>query len=285
MNYKNMLLVTSLFVSSSLLAKTIFTVRSPESQKDTRLVFEHDLLSKILEVTKDTYGEYSIKMAHSMNHQRMRVSTTFDVHPNLFFTDSWSTRTPKNMTPIPIPIQRGIVGHRLMLINRTNRKEFSKITSYDEIKDKLILQGEGWQDVALLKENQLKVITGNSYNGLFSMIQNKRADIFLRGVHEIYKELNLFSKNNPDLSILKSALLYYPFPRVFYTDSKNKKAIERVTYGLKAIMKNGTFIKVWNRHYGEDLKKVKNIKYHIKLNNPFLPEKFDPSKYYWINVK
>ena len=104
------------------------------------------------------------------------------------------------------------------------------MTTLTELKQFSIGQGLGWLDTQILRHNGFKVIEGTSYEGLFKMVARSRVDLFGRGANEILSE---YQARANDLQLIAdtSIILYYPFPRFFFTSKKNLKAIQRVRAG------------------------------------------------------
>ncbi|RBH45945.1 hypothetical protein C3F00_037375, partial [Pseudomonas sp. MWU13-2860] len=91
--------------------------------------------------------------------------------------------------PVRIPIDRGLLGYRVLLIRAARQPEFAKVTTLAELRRFSIIQGEGWGDIAVLRRAGLKVETDSSYDGLFRMLDRGLGDAFSRGVTEVEREI------------------------------------------------------------------------------------------------
>ena len=71
---------------------------------------------------------------------------------------------------ILIPLDKGLIGYRVFLINKDRQPEFSAITTLEELKHLKVGQGLSWADVEVWRANGFDVIEGSNYNGLFHMV-------------------------------------------------------------------------------------------------------------------
>ncbi len=168
--------------------------------------------------------------------------------------------------PIRIPLLKGLLGARVCLVSR-GEENISKLES------KVIVQGHDWPDTDILKKNGWKVETATHYRSLFEMVRKKRADCFLRSVTEVQKELK--DPLSEGLSLEKNHLIYYPAPMYFFVGKHNIFLSQLIENGLNQMMANGTFDKIFLKHYGEGLNdtllNIKNRKI-VRLSNPYLPK-------------
>ena len=120
--------------------------------------------------------------------------------------------------------------------------------------------------------NHFKIVTGPEYEGLFDMLIAERFDYFSRGISEAPREYEERKTRLPDLHIEQSILLYYPWPKYFFTSKKTPKLAERIERGLKMMIKDGSFDRHFNKYYKEDIERV-NLKSRklFKISNPLLP--------------
>ena len=48
-------------------------------------------------------------------------------------------------------------------------------------------------------------------------------------------------------------VIYYPFPRFFYTNADNSDALDRIQRGLLRSYENGSLQKLWHKHYDQSI--------------------------------
>jgi ABC-type amino acid transport substrate-binding protein len=116
------------------------------------------------------------------------------------------------------------------------------------------------------------VVTGNDYERLFAMLMEGRFDFFSRGINEAPAELEARKAKYPDMMLEENLLLYYPWPKFFYVNKKDKKLADRIEKGLKMMIQDGSFEALFRKFNQKHIDSV-NLKHRrlIKLENPLLP--------------
>lgn len=247
------------------------TYQTKQSKDDKRFEYDNELLKMALEKTKEKYGDYNlVPLKITANHKRIEELALNGEIENLFYKFSASNDRLTKYGYIPFPIDLGIVGYRVAFISKTNEEKIKNINTLEELKKQSVIQGLGWLDVEILKSNGFEVMEGSNYSGLFKMIARNRGDLFLRGANELYNEWDS-NKHIKNLTYDTSIIVYYPLPRFYFTNKKNKNAIERIREGLIISYNDGSLIKLWEKHYKQsiDFTNLKKRKI-FKLENPFL---------------
>lgn len=190
---------------------------------------------------------------------------------------------------IYIPIDRGLTGWRIFLINKNKKAEFAKIKTIRDLKSKIAGQGIGWSDIKIIENAGIKVVTAPKIESLVTMVEKGRFDFFPLGVNEAYGFLSEFGRKKSDVIVEENIILKYQFARLFYVKKGNKKLHDDIEKGLENAFKDGTFQSFINEHpfFKEGIEKA-NLKNRvkIKISNPFLTEKFkkiDSKWWYKIN--
>ncbi|MEH6343969.1 MAG: amino acid ABC transporter substrate-binding protein [Bermanella sp.] len=243
---------------------------APESKNDTRFDYATELLKKALEKTETSDGQFKMKPSGKMN-----VGRAFQfLEEGKIVNVGWSTPTKereKRFIPILIPINKGLLGYRIFLINKQDRKKFAAINTLEELKELKVGQGHVWNDVKVFKANDFKVVTGPDYEGLFEMLSAERFDYFSRGINEAPKEHEERKGKLPSLFIEESILLYYPWPKYFFTSKKTPKLAARIERGLRMMIQDGSFDKHFMKYHQRDIERVnlQNRKL-FRIHNPLL---------------
>lgn len=288
MKTTHILLILGLFLSYSYASLDI-SYTTPRGGMDKRYEYNIELLKASLEVTKAEFGEYSISPSEFKDISRKRQ---VDLVENGKIDVTWepaNSELQDKLNSIKIPIFKGLLGYRLFFINENEIDSFLKINTLDELKSKTMCTGLGWGVTKLYEEEGFKLIVSPAYEGLFEMIEKGRADYFSRGVNEIFTEYKTYSPKYPKLHIESHLALYHPLPFYTYT-TKSKKGdliAKRVEIGVKKLIENGEFDKLFNQYYGDLVKKADISKRKVfRIKNPFLPDDvpFD-KKEYWIELK
>jgi Bacterial extracellular solute-binding proteins, family 3 len=180
-----------------------------------------------------------------------------------------SREREENYLPIRIPIDRGLIGWRLLIIHRDHKENYLAI-SEKELKAKLAVQGNDWPDYVILKENHLRVFSASNFDAMFKMVESKRVDYFSRSVTEIWPELEQ-KKQMPLVAAPKWAL-YYPTALYYFVNKENKKLAKAIEQGLLRAIEDGSMKRLFLHHHGRALE-LANLKSRtvIQLTNPILP--------------
>ena len=277
MNFKPLTILISIFLlifSSFSYAQykvLKITYHTQQSKDDKRFEYDISLLKLALEKTKKTHGDYLlVPLKMKVNYKRISNLDKLTNIENLVYKHSVTQERLEKHGYIHFPVDLGIVGYRIAFLSKEIKEKVKSINTLEELKNFSMLQGLGWLDVKILRQNGFKVIEGSSYSGLFGMVARNRADLFLRGANEIYNEWQT-NKKIEKLTYDESFVIYYPLPRFFFTAKKNKKAINRISEGLKIAYKDGSLIKLWENHYKKSIEMTTLHKRKVfKLENPFI---------------
>lgn len=257
-------------------AEELTVIYSPShvSKDDTRFNYAISLLTYVLNKTIATHGPFKIKPAKGMNVGRaIEFLKKHDENTvNVIWTTS-SKERENSLLPIRIPIRKGLLGYRIFLIKKEDQKIFSNIQTVEQLKQLTVGQGHIWNDVIVFKENDFSIVTGPNYEGLFRMLLKGRFDYFSRGVNEAPSEYESRKEMHPNLAIEDSILLYYPWPKYFFTSKKNIKLAQRIEQGLNMMIEDGSFDALFLKYHKEDIERV-NLKDRklFRINNPLLPK-------------
>ncbi|MEJ1935818.1 hypothetical protein WDZ92_36960, partial [Nostoc sp. NIES-2111] len=100
----------------------------------------------------------------------------------------WSMTTVQRersgLRVIRFPIDRGLLGWRLLLVTNANLKRWRRVASLDDVRQYVAGQGHDWPDVQILKANGLPVVTTHNYDALFRMLKVGRFDYLPRSILE-----------------------------------------------------------------------------------------------------
>lgn len=183
-----------------------------------------------------------------------------------------SLERQKSFRAIPIPLFKGLMGYRALVIRKSDEAKFAKIKTKEALLALVAGQGMHWPDTEILRANQFKVTEALGTKYLYKMLQAKRFDFFPRGINEVDLEIDLINTHN--LMIEPHLILHYPADSYFFVDKENTELAQRLEKGFDIIHKNGTFDKLFLNteqvKYALKILKQPN-KIVIELNNPLLP--------------
>ena len=249
---------------------TIFTLRAPENEKDKRKEYDNALLKLALEKTRNTWGDYRLLMSPQMTLKRAFSGIERGKFVNPMFKTSASNELCEKYGYVNFPVDLGIVGYRVSFTSQEVNKRTKNVRTLEELIKFTIGQGAGWEDIKILRQAGFTVIEAPRYKLLFSMTARHRFDLFSRGINEIKAEYEA-NKDIPGLMIEEHLALYYPLPRFYFTNKKNKDAIKRVRQGLEKAYADGSLLKLWKKYYRESID-FSNIKERrlFRIENPII---------------
>lgn len=282
-------IILFLLLSINIYCTTVVKVIKPESEKDVRQLYYEKMLKLALEKTKSKYGDYKIERV-DIGYQGRSANLLAEGSPMLDVIWTMTDRDrEKTMLPVRIPLLKGLMGYRLLIINKKNAGKFKNIKNIEELKKLTAVQGHDWPDTDILIANGFKVEKATIYEGMFKMIFLGRVDYFPRGLNEPFDEI----KNRPKLNLMveSSIMLKYFAPFFFFVNVKRADLRDRIEEGLNIAIDDGSFDKLFygDKSNKEMLDKVNFNKMKIfELENPYLtPEtqKLQNNKKYIFQIK
>jgi len=244
----------------------------PESKDDRRSEYFINLLKLSLMKTENTDGSFRLEPIVERIPQGRAIEFLKDnKHINILWTMT-SKERENELLPIRIPLLKGMLGHRVFIINAKDAPKFAAIKTIDELKQFKAGQGDDWPDRKILEANGIEVVTSDSYDELFSMLHQRKFDYLPRGINEAWDEVLIHQNKN--LVVEETILIHYPAPIYFFLNKRDTKLADRIERGLNIALKDGSFDELFNAGPA-------NIKRFRKLNilerkvlnlpNPLLP--------------
>lgn len=276
-------LLFSILLAPALKGAELILVNKPRTAEDKRYEYPEKLLKAILSTTEQQYGPAKIK--HSkMPMQRNRALLELELGEKIHvMATALKPEWEKRLTPIRIPIHKGLVGYRIFLILEKNQSMLSQITSIEQLKEISTGSGRQWSTTRALKESGFNVMEGINYEGLFSMLAKERFITFSRGINEAFAEYESHRHTLPTLAIEEDLLLYIPLPTYFYVTPNQPKLAKRIEEGLLAMIEDGSFDEMFNDEFGELIKTTNLPNRRVfSIDNPNLsPETPLDIEHYW----
>jgi hypothetical protein len=248
-----------------------YIYNAPESGGDVRYGYHVDVLKAALDATRATDGPYVLKPSNPMGEEQQLAELRSGSQALTVMIRGALLDFAKVLWYVPIPIDKGILGYRVLLIRGQDQSKFSEVRTLADLRAFSIGQGAGWKDVDILRHNGLKVVTGPTYEGLFEMLARGAFDCFSRGVEEVGDEYSRRSKAMAGLAIERTLLLHYPLSRYFWfaRDAQGKSLAARVNTGLQSVIRSGTLDRLFDRHFRSRLASLRlPARRLISLENP-----------------
>ncbi len=182
-----------------------------------------------------------------------------------------SVTREKELHAIPIPIDGGLLGLRVCIVQKADLPLFKDITSIQDLADSGIRIGQGthWPDTSVLQVNGIKVVTHSRYEILFGMIDNDRFECFARGVSEVLYDLEL--EQNDSYVIEPSLMLAYTMPSYLFVSRSNQELAQRLKLGIDRAIENGSFSTYLDTYYGRAIRELNlGSRTILALDNPYI---------------
>jgi hypothetical protein len=178
----------------------------------------------------------------------------------------------KDLLPIRIPIFKGLIGWRLLLIRQDMAERFTYIQQFNHLVKLSPLQGRDWADTKILQSNGFDVITERNQTSLMKMLVRAQGDFFPRSIIEVWEELAT-SKVADQIQIQPSLGIRYPAAIYFFVNKKSVPLANLIKTGLEKAIKNGTYEALFVEKYKAYIEKaqIENRTFY-PLENAFLPE-------------
>lgn len=175
----------------------------------------------------------------------------------------------KQLIPIRIPLDKGLLGWRINLITDKNKKAFSDIKKVEDLKQFTAGQGKDWPDVDILKANNLHVLTSTAYDPLFAMLAAGRFDYFPRSVFEIWGDVE--HHREYQIAVEQSFILHYQTACYFFVTPRRPQLANDLRLGFEKIIANGIFERLFQKYNKASIERAKfKQRVVIHLKNPLL---------------
>ena len=143
--------------------------------------------------------------------------------------------------PIHLPIDRGLSGWRLLVVRADAQARFAAVHSLSDLAVLKAGQGANWPDATLLRGAGLPVITADSLELLFRLLQAGRFDYLPLGLNEAHGFLRQYQPLAPDAIVEPHLALVYPFARLFFVRRGDEARRAAIAEGLGRAFEDGSF--------------------------------------------
>lgn len=246
------------------------------------------LVTAALEASSVKYGPYEFRVAPlSMERDRLLQEMLKGELVNLS-AQVTSREWEQKLTPIRIPVDKGISNYRISLIDSRNQDLFSAVRTLDQLKNLSLGAGRQWSLTATYKQAGFHVVEGSTSAGLHSMLAAGRFQHFPRAIDEAVYEQAAYAPSFPTLALERSFALYIPSPRYFFLGGGQQlRLAQRLEYGMQILIADGRFDQLFHEFYDGLIDKAGLRKRRIfRLDNPLLsPQTPLSNKAYWYESR
>jgi hypothetical protein len=232
-----------LLLSGAVAAEQIIRIVAPESANDHRQDYYRALLKLALDKTEATYGPYRFEaVSGTIQGRRVLLMSQGNQMLDVIWTMTSQEREAA-LLPIRIPLLKGLMGARLLIINKKNKELFERINTMQQLQRLLAIQGHDWPDTQILQANHFSVLPATIYESMFKMIALGRGDYFPRGLNEPFVEVA--ERPELDLMVEPHLMIYYFSPFFFFVNASKPELKARIEAGLQLAIKDGSFDKLF----------------------------------------
>ncbi|MET3108366.1 ABC-type amino acid transport substrate-binding protein [Oxalobacteraceae bacterium GrIS 2.11] len=268
---RGLLAVMSLFVALNACAQTgklIVVYPRPETETDYRNELPFAMLNLALNKAGVAFELRPSEQHMQQNRALLQLASNVEINVVWSMT---SKERERGLLPVRIPIDKGLLGWRILLIRKSDVERFSHIQTIEQLRPLSAGQGHDWPDADILMANEIRVLKSPDYDSLFKMLERNRFDFFPRSVSEAWNELDTHKEK--DIEVEKTIALHYPAAEYFFVNQHNENLARLLETGLRKAIKDGSFDRLFNRFNGAAIKNADLKNRHIiKLNNPLMSE-------------
>lgn len=187
---------------------------------------------------------YQVEQMSTQMNQKRKVEEALAGTVDVFWSMT-SKELEETVLPVRIPLFKGLLGNRLLIIRKTDEARFANAKTLADFKQFKAGQNRYWPDASILEANGLPVVTSYQYTNLYPMLEGGRFDYLALGAQEIGDELA--SHPDPALKIDTHILLQYRSPAYFFVSPKRPELAAAILAGLENMISDGSFDEMFNR--------------------------------------
>ena len=239
----------------------------PMSSEDKRTDYPIQLLRMALAASD---GHYRVAASElSMSQGRALLNLEHGQSVDVVWTMT-SQQREFALRPVRIPIYKGLIGWRLLLIRKQDQQRYMALASVPELKAIAAIQGHDWPDTTILQANGYRVQRGTDYGGMFDMLVRGRGGYFPRSIAEIWQEQKVHSPKG--LVVESSILLHYPTAFYYFVNVDNKQLAKDLETGLERLIVRGDYDRLFRSTFDSIIRRAElQQRRAIELHNPTLP--------------
>lgn len=262
-----LLCILLLCQAAPLRAEDIYLPRSNDREPWAPYINEllRTALAKAPGATPDQFHWLETHMTQDRAFMQLRSNQRLDVYWSMT-----SQAREQGVKVIRIPLLKGLLGNRLLVIRPESAERFARVRTLDDLRNNFKLgQGHDWPDTTIQKAAGLNTVTSSTYDTLYSMLQAQRFDAIPLGVNEVDDELGKHADLN--LMVEPTLALSYPAPVFFFVAPKRVELARRLEAGLQRMISDGSFDAMFEKRWSRTLlsKNMKNRRI-FALPNPLL---------------
>lgn len=221
-------------------------------EKNEQLPATFEFIELALSKAEEKYGKYVISTvsADSVDQafELLNTPEALDV-----IVSGVEAHRETQAYPIYIPLDRGLLGFRVCLIQNGNSEQFNSLSTAIEFQEHniSIFVNSAWPDNHIYRENGFNVEGFKNVPELTNALSKVGNACFSRSLIEIDSDALRFS----ELDIEPNIAFIYPLADIVYVNKSNKQLQMALEFGLKKAVSDQSFFRLFNKHYEEVLQK------------------------------
>lgn len=225
------------------LLSTFCFIANANSETLTTTIPQSWQLNLLKEALSRSDTSYDISLLKSEMNQKRKVEEALAGSIDIFWSMT-SQQLEEVVIPVRIPIFKGLLGNRLLIIRSEDQQQFSNVKDKQDFIRFSAGQNRYWPDARIIEENGLPLITSYKYKNLYPMLEGGRFDYLALGAQEIWGELG---KNpDPSLKVDTAILLQYRSPAYFFISPEKPGLAKDLSQGLESMLADGSFDEMFN---------------------------------------
>ncbi|WP_437883666.1 substrate-binding periplasmic protein [Pseudomonas sp. LRF_L74] len=248
----------------------------------SRYAYRMELANLILQRTAVTYGNAELLPTGAEDPPQERCLLRLrEGEVDLAYVPPSLDRL-RDFDMLPMDIQAGIQGFRLLLIRREDAPGFAAIRNLDDLRVMRAGFVNQWSDYAIFARNHMLVTPTSRPENLLPMLEEQRFDYSHRALHETWAEMDAQAAQYPDVMVEPTLMLMYRLPVYFTFKRGNTMLRKRFEEGLRMVQADGSFQALFMRHFGDALRRSNLKGRRVLLLESTLPEGLpDPDNRFW----
>lgn len=269
-----LVLASVLLFALNVYAEDVVKWESGKNPNDPRTVYKLSIIETALRKTVPSYGPYridTIALKSRVNNTRaqemLRTGDVINAYVALA-SKQWESAA----TPVRIPIRRGIVAYRLLLVNKDQLSQFERVKTFEDLKRLKVGLQVGWTTTKVMEADGFNIVSGTKFDSLFHMLDGNRFDYLPQGINEVFANLN---KHTPalNLAVEPRLALRIPAPTYIFVSKNDQRLAERLEAGLELMVADGTLQKMFRDRFAAAIEQAElGNRLIIDVPNKLLPE-------------
>lgn len=245
-------------------------IKMTKSHSNKRTEYKNEIIAKALELTTDEYGPFQYTLLDMRMNRHRALSTIMTGHPNNIYVAPANKLWDENTIGIKVPIRRGLLNYRLLLIHQKDKEKFAQVKSLENLKRLTAGMRTGWVTTDIFHHAGMELVESQNFDGLFVLLNNHKFNYIPRAVYEIFDEIDSRRNELKNIMVEETLILHLPMPTYIYVSPQFPRIAKRLESGLRKMLDNGDLDNILHKYYTDDIKRanLKNRKI-IKIDNPY----------------